>query len=164
MISTTLAERWEAIWLSTRLRCEDAREVRTATGGLSPEEVVPLSFDISTQVYTIRPATPFQVDVHPVAMFGVGDDPANEGLGLVWLLATKDMHRGKRGTLQSAPHFLNAMSRDYPLGLHNYVDDRNRTHLAWCKAVGLLPLETVDVNGFPFHHVYRPRPQELFSV
>lgn len=163
LIHVTLAERWEAIYVSHHLRVEDEQEVRTASGR-SPREILPESFDVSTQVYAIRYATPSQVDEFPLAIFGVGDDPHHPGLGVAWLLATREVQRAVAAILKMMPRYLNIMSQDYPLGLHNLVDARNHSHLKWCKAVGMTLEDTYTVNGFPFRRIYRPRPEELFNV
>lgn len=125
--------------------------------------VLPESYDLCAQVYAIRHATPFQVDEFPLAIFGVAPDE-REGLGIVWLLATPRVRHVVAPILAAAPHYLNLMSQEFPLGLHNWVDARNVSHLAWCKAVGLIPGEVTLVNGYPFYHIYRPRPQEYFNV
>lgn len=162
MIDVSPATRADAEYLASRLRAEDRAEVQTATG-LSPEEVVPLSFDLSTQCYAIRRASP-QADDHPCVIFGVADDPEVEGLGLVWLLASDEVSAVRASVLACAPHFLNAMSRDYPLGLYNHVDDRNRLHLGWCMKTGFTETAQVVINGFPFHQIHRLPPQEIRRV
>ena len=162
MIDVRPATRADAEWIASRLRAEDRAEVETATG-LSPLEVVPLSFDLSTQCYTIR-HSPSQADDPPCAIFGVADDPEVSGLGLVWLLATADVFDVRASVLACAPHFLNAMSTDYPVGLHNLVDHRNLLHLRWCLKTGFVEVAEREINGYPFHHIHRPSPQETRSV
>jgi hypothetical protein len=157
MIDVRPATRADAEFIASHLRVEDRAEVEAATGR-SPLEIVPESFDLSTQCYTIRHASVLQVDDLPCAIFGVADDPTTEGLGLVWLLATADVFNVRGSVLAAAPHYINAMSARYPLGLHNVVDHRNLLHLRWCLKTGFVEIGQVDVNGFPFHHIYRPNP------
>lgn len=163
MIDVRPAVRADAEYIASRLRAEDRAEVEAATGR-SPSEIVPLSFDLSTQCYAIRHAFDSQVDDQPCALFGVADDAEVEGLGLVWLLATEDVFDVRASVLEAAPYYLNTMSTRYPLGLHNLVDHRNLLHLRWCLKTGFVEIGQVELNGFPFHHIYRPHPQEKLSV
>lgn len=149
----------DAYWIASNLRAEDRAEVEAATGR-SPLEIVPLSFDLSTQCYAILPDD----DVRACALFGVADDPETTGLGLVWLLATDAVFPVRRSVLEIAPSYLDKLSTKYPLGLHNLVDHRNLLHLRWCLKTGFVEIGQVDVDGHMFHHIYRPHPQEKLSV
>jgi len=158
VIDVRPATRADAEFIASNLRAEDRAEVEAATGR-SPEEIVPLSFDLSTQCYAIRHASVSQVDDQPCAIFGVADD-SEAGLGIVWLLATDDVYAVRRSVLEIAPEYLDRLSAQYPLGLHNAVDHRNLLHLRWCLKSGFEEIGQVEMNGFLFHHIYRPNPQE----
>lgn len=154
MINFREAQRGEAIWLSSRLRPEDQREIETATGK-APEDSVPLSFDVSTKCYTIRYSNKGVVDRYPLAIFGVADDPTIPEMGIVWMLATPLIRKVWLALIKVAPQWLDKLSEDYPAGLHNIVDSRNSLHVRWLQKTGFESLGVVRVNGKQFIHAAR---------
>jgi hypothetical protein len=141
------ASREEAVWLSSRLRPEDQREIETARG-LPAEQVLQDAWARSREVYSIR----FEEGGDPIALFGLADDTTRPGLGVPWFLATNAIARGRRAVLDYARMKLSAWSQRYPAGLHNLVDARNTLHLRWLVAAGCTLGQTVIVNKHPFVH------------
>lgn len=115
--------------------------------------VVPQSLDVSAQCYSIRRAFT-QVDDQPCVILGVADDAEAKGLGLVWLLATDDVNSVRRSVMEAGKLFLDHWLGQYPLGLHNIVDDRNLLHLKWCLKLGFKVIGNVYIDGHLFHHIY----------
>lgn len=156
MIVIRPATREDAVWLSSRLRSEDKREVETATG-LSPEEVVPFSFHMSEQeCYTVRRVVDGRVAVDPVAIFGVTPDPTNDTLGIVWLLGTSDLRLCALSVVREAGYWLNHLARRYSGGLHNYADSRNSLHIRWSQLTGFTLGSPIEIRGAPFIPIHRP--------
>ncbi len=144
------ASREEAIWFSSRLRSEDRREIETASGQ-GPETILPLSFDLSDECYTIR------IDPHgdPVAIYGMVPDTSHEqkeGIGVIWLLATPEVRRASLALLREVPHWLNAWALKYPNGIHNIVDSRNQLHVRWLKLMGFQITHEIELRGVTFYH------------
>lgn len=154
MIQFREAQRGEAIWLSSRLRPEDIREIETTTGK-APEVTVPLSFDVSTKCYTIRYSNNGVVERYPLAICGVADDPQDDLMGIVWMLATPRIQKVWLALMKVADTWLDRLSEDYPEGLHNIVDARNMLHIRWLQKTGFRSLGTVTVNGYKFIHAAR---------
>jgi hypothetical protein len=150
LIRITPASREEAIWISSRLRPEDIREIKASTGR-TPEEIVPLSFDISEECFAVRS----QNNDELIAIYGVADDPNDTSLGVVWLLATPRMSSISRSFLRAAPKLLDHLAGHYTRGLHNLVDARNKLHIRWLKKTGFRSNDRVQRNGFKFLHVIR---------
>jgi hypothetical protein len=146
----------DAVWLSSRLRSEDVQEVETATGR-SPHEIVPLSFRLSDESYTVRRVVDGRIAVDPVAIFGACADPTNPLKGIVWFLGTRDVRLCALSLITESARWLNHMSRRYPQGLHNYADSRNSLHIRWCQLTGFELGETVEIHGVPFHPIHRPQ-------
>lgn len=150
MIRIAPASREDAIWLSSRLRPEDIREIEAATGR-TPEENVPLSFDISEECFTVRSLNSDE----PVAIYGVADDPNDASMGVVWLLATPRMSNVSRSFLRAAPKLLDHLAANYTRGLHNLVDTRNMLHIRWLQKTGFRIRGKVKHRGHTFIHAIR---------
>lgn len=151
LIRITPANREDAIWLSSRLRPEDTREIIASTGR-QPAEIVPLSFDLSEECFTVRS----QHCDEPIAIYGVADDPNDTSMGVVWLLATPRMSSISRSFLRTAPKLLDYLAAHYTRGLHNIVDGRNVLHLRWLQKTGFVLLDEVRRrSGVNFLHAVR---------
>ena len=138
----------EVIWISSRLRPEDAAEVLAASGE-KPEDILPITTMECREAYTMR----WEVGGDPVVIFGVGDDYLLKDWGVVWLLATVDINKGIKAFAREVPHWLNGwMTRRYPAGLHNLVDTRNKSHLRWLRRMNFQLGETIEQNGVDFQH------------
>lgn len=140
------ASREEAIWFSSRLRPEDRSEIEAASGQ-GPETILPLSFDVSDECYTIR------IDPHgdPISIYGMVPDRRQEGVGVIWLLATPEVRRASLALLREVPYWLNAWALKYPNGIHNIVDSRNQLHVRWLKLMGF----TITNEITMYHHGHR---------
>ena len=146
----------EAEWLGQNLRAEDAREIETASG-LPATTVVPMSFTMARECYTIRLTdSNGKVDERPCAIFGVSDDPAFMDMGIMWLLGTDVIRRGALSIVREAPKWLDRFCALYPAGIHNIVDSRNDLHVRWLMLTGFDILDTpLMVKDVPFIHVIR---------
>lgn len=147
----------DAQWLSTNLREDDVREIETASGR-SPQEVVPLSFRVSSECYTIRfTDSTGRIEDKPVAIFGVSSDP-EPGWGVMWLLGTTGIRRGSLSIIREATKWLDHWNEKYPKGIHNIVDTRNDLHVRWLQLMGFSFARTqVLVNDVPFEYATRYR-------
>lgn len=145
----------DAVWLSSRLRSEDVQEVETATGK-SPQEIVPASFQLSEECFTIRRVFEGKILPEPVALFGVAKNPEVPDFGVVWLLGSKAVRLCALSIIRESWHWLDYLSRRYPKGLSNIADSRNSLHVRWCQLTGFTLAEPIDVNGVPFIPIHRP--------
>jgi hypothetical protein len=149
------ALRSEAEWISGRLREEDRQEVLTASGK-APEEVLPVSFDLSRECYTIRLCgKDGRVESDPTVIFGIADDPHHAGMGVVWLLATDNIRRGALSILREGVLWLDHFNRLYPNGIHNIVDIRNDLHVRWLTLAGFKFVNEISHNGHTFIYFQR---------
>lgn len=148
------ASREEAVWLSSRLRPEDRREIETASGR-SAETLLPASFDISDEVYSIRFTTDGQPDADPVAIFGVAPHTRHPHIGVPWFLSTEGVRRGSGALIREANFWLDSWTDKYSGGLHNIVDERNTLHRRWLAYTGFTFGETIILHGHPFIHFFR---------
>lgn len=152
MIRIASASREEAIWISSRLRPDDIREIETSTGR-TPHEIVPLSFDISEECFTVRSLHSDE----PIAIYGVADDSNDPSMGVVWLLATTRMSSISGSFLRAAPKLLDHLTAHYTRGLHNIVDARNMLHIRWLQKAGFVQAGCIQRNGYKFIHAVRLR-------
>jgi hypothetical protein len=139
------------VWLSSRLRSEDAREIQRVSGK-SPEEVLRLSVDLSDEAYTVRLEEHGKPAANPCVVFVVSKDTMNEGMGVCWLLATPDVSIIARPLLRELPYWLHSWESKYPKGVHNLVDTDNMLHVRWLDHMGFAFGQTRDIRGHPFVH------------
>ena len=111
-------------YLAPRLRQEDKQEI-LAGSGLIPYYALLNGFQNSVIVFTI-----FNPKNKPVGIFGV-DDLGN-GVGGIWLLATKDLATIKIAFLKQCREVVKVLNTKYKI-LWNYVDCRNQVHIKWLK-------------------------------
>ena len=111
-------------YLAPRLRQEDKQEI-LAGSGLIPYYALLNGFQNSVIVFTI-----FNPKNKPVGIFGV-DDLGN-GVGGIWLLATKDLATIKIAFLKQCREVVKVLNQKYKI-LWNYVDCRNEVHIKWLK-------------------------------
>lgn len=150
MLTVRHATRSDAEWFGANLREEDEEEVRAATGQ-DPVAVLPSSFDLSRECYVAY----WRDSAEPCVIFGVSDDPSQDGLGIVWLLATPQVSRCGLSVLRTAHAWLDYMSRLYPLGMHNLAWENNALHIRWCQASGFKELGAFELRGHRFIHIHR---------
>jgi hypothetical protein len=155
VIRITPAQEWEAQWLASHLRPEDAREVKTASGK-TPEQLLPEAFALSKQCYTIRHQKGDYLDLNPTAMFGVCDYPQAPQWGVVWMLGSPKLSLVRSSVMHAAPQYLDKMGEGFEYGLHCLVDSRNTLHLRWLLRNRFRAIETINTNGIPFFYCQRP--------
>ena len=111
-------------YLAPRLRREDKQEI-LAGSGLLPYEALHLGFKHAVIVFTIvNPKN------KPIGIFGVDD--VGQGIGGIWLLATKDLATIKIAFLKECREVVKVLNSKYKI-LWNYVDCRNEVHIKWLK-------------------------------
>lgn len=142
----------EALHVALNLCDADKREVRVSTG-LTENEAVMKSFAVSRQCFSARLGTPL---ASPFLLFGVADDPDVPGLGSIWLLATRAVSQAWLPVFRETPTYLPLLANQYPLGVHNYIDVRNISHLRWCLKVGFNVVGNVVINSHDFIQVHYP--------
>ena len=145
----------DAVWLSSRLRSDDRQEVETATGR-SPQEIVPSSFRMSDECFTVRRVVEGKLLPDPVALFGVAPDLKAPSRGIVWFLGTDAVRLCALSVIRESGYWLNHMSRRYAEGLYNYADSRNSLHVRWCQLTGFTLGTPLEMNGVPFIPIHRP--------
>ena len=111
-------------YLAPRLRQEDKQEI-LAGSGLIPYYALLNGFQNSVIVFTI-----FNPKNKQIGIFGV-DDVGN-GVGGIWLLATKDLATIKIAFLKQCREVVKVLNQKYKI-LWNYVDCRNEVHIKWLK-------------------------------
>lgn len=137
------------MWLSSRLRSEDQREVETATGK-SAEEVLLTAFDLSTECYSLR----FNTDPDLVALFGITEAASITRTAVPWMLCTDAVGRGAIAIAREASSWLSRWSHKYGF-LRNIVDVRNTLHIRWLQAAGCqFTYHAVWVRGHPFFYFF----------
>jgi hypothetical protein len=130
----------DAHYLKSRLRQVDRAEVEAGTGRKA-EEILPLSFSVSSVAYTVRETA----EGNPIAMFGAAPSPHNSYLGVVWMLCTSKMSKVSKAFLKEMPTILNQLSLVFPDGLHNlalFHPSRDK-YLRWIEKAGF----TLDYDG-----------------
>lgn len=160
MLHITRACRSEAEWLSTRLRAADNAEVMAATGD-TPVVVLPQSFDISKECFTIRGHS----DGDPIGMFGVvgvgwkriqkwGEPVRSIHLGTPWLLGTDELVDYSIPFLRVSRSWSNRLGWGFD-AIFGYVYAENTTHIRWLKWSGF-DVSDEPVNHGPFNALFYP--------
>jgi hypothetical protein len=148
----------DAHYLKSRLRQADRAEVKAGTRR-SPQEIVPLSFALSTACFAICK----EGDDRPIALYGVS--PQHEGPckdGIVWMLCSPRIKEVSKSLLRSAPDLVRELQQYYPK-LHNVVHARNATGVKWVRAAGFQLHYATLVNGEPFIY-FSTKEQEADNV
>ena len=135
-------------YLAPRLRQEDKQEI-LAGSGLIPYYAFLNGFQNSVIVFTI-----FNPKNKPVGIFGV-DDLGN-GVGGIWLLATKDLATIKIAFLKQCREVVKVLNQKYKI-LWNYVDCRNQLPIKWLKWCGFkfINKQNYGVLNKPFYEFIR---------
>ncbi len=140
-------------YLAPRLRVEDVEEV-LAAGGKDIHEC--LMDGLSSPDGCIS-----GVDENdkPVVMFGTAPAPGADGVGIIWLLASEDIHHHRVDFLRQSRPFVEAFNRKYQL-LMNFTDCRNTLHhrwLRWCGFSFINKIRGEGPGGHPFYEVVKLR-------
>lgn len=142
---------WE---LAPRLRDEDAREVKLASGHTPLESLID-GFELSEQCFSIVQ------DRGPiVAMFGLAPAEGAPEVGVVWMLCADEVPKASVTILRQMVPFLDHFHRRYPI-LTNCVWEGNPLHLKWCLHAGFKALQRVENyrdSGQPFIEIARVQP------
>ncbi len=135
-------------YLAPRLRQEDKQEI-LAGSGLLPYEALLIGFKNSVIVFTI-----FNPKNKPVGIFGV-DDLGN-GIGAIWLLATKDLAKIQIAFLKQCREVVKFLNTKYKI-LWNFVDCRNQLHINWLRWCGFKFIRKLNrgVLQKPFYEIIR---------
>ena len=135
-------------YLAPRLRQEDKQEI-LAGSGLTPYEALHIGFKNAVIVFTI-----FNPKNKPVGIFGV-DDVGN-GIGAIWLLATKDLAKIQIAFLKECREVIKFLNTKYKI-LWNFVDCRNQLHIKWLKWCGFKFIRRLNrgVLQKPFYEIIR---------
>jgi hypothetical protein len=146
MLKVVEAHPMDAIYLASRLRDIDDLEVRAT--GKTPEEALMHSFDMpKSRVYT-----GVNQDEEPVLMFGSVKCPHNDGVGIVWLLATNKLDDHKRDFLSICPENIDLICEGYKF-VYNFVHKDNKKSIRWLRWSGFTvdTSKTYDQGGEDFY-------------
>jgi hypothetical protein len=159
MLYIAPAERQEAAWLAPRLRECDKQEVYAATGK-SPVAVLPLSYDLSVECFTLRGKR----GGDPIGIFGVGSGGRKTSVGHIgvpWLLGTDELVNDHGlSFLRISRLWVERLARPFDI-LANLVYAHNHVHIRWLQWAGFSlntraqPHGPFDAPFIPF--VYTPR-------
>src|ERR1051325_8969424 len=130
MYTVRPATREDAIRISRRLRLEDSREIRSASGK-EPIEVLPDCADGSF----ILLYSDYYTGVNlMLAMFGV-TRVTSSAVGVPWMVATPLLVHHQVYFLRNCKAWIAKLSEGYT-HLINCVDARNELHIKWLKWCG----------------------------
>ena len=135
-------------YLAPRLRIEDKQEI-LAGSGLIPYEALLKGFKNSAIVFTI-----FNSKNKPVGIFGVDD--CGNGVGGIWLLATKDLAKIKIAFLKQCREVIRFLNTKYKI-LCNFVDCRNQQHIKWLRLCDFKFIRKTNYGVLqkPFYEIIR---------
>lgn len=141
--------------VARRMRAADRLEIQTSHPQWSAEQALYASWSVSDLCFTLAD----KAEGLPILMFGLARH-RGRCRDIVWLLATEDLKKYKVDVMRLArEHWLGALLFASGRGLENIVDRRNDLHIRWLRKLGFKKGVTVDVNGFPFIHMYHDGEQ-----
>jgi hypothetical protein len=120
------ATRLDAVRLIPRLRFEDAREIRSASGK-EPIQVLPDCVSSGT-TWALEADT-------LLALFGVNDLRYEDPIGVPWMVASSLLVEHQIFFLRNCRRWIDRLAEGYT-GLINCVDARNELHIKWLKWCG----------------------------
>lgn len=133
-----------AIQLAPFMRDEDSQEVM-ASGGFTPLEAL----TISVYVSDVDMKWTALEDGEPIVMWGCAGDSSMD-VGVVWLLGSDRIKKIKKRFWQESEAYVEIMQERYSL-LYNFVDERNKTSMAWLTKLGFHGAKRVAEYGH--HHI-----------
>ena len=135
-----------ADYLATRLRPIDALEV--ACVGSTPERSLHLSLTLPNS----KVLTAVDQQDTPLFMCGVSQSPEQPDMGVVWLLASKEIMKHKRHFLKMSMPIFDDFLKGYK-ALYNFVHKDNKTSIRWLEWCGCTvdKSQPYDVGGHPFY-------------
>lgn len=136
----------DALYIAPRLREEDRRECRAASGRPPLEGILA----------GVAAGRCFVADAGggPFLIGGVG--PAAPRVGAIWLVGTPAMERHKVFMARRGPEWVEEFHREFP-ALVNVTDARNELHhrfIRWCGFT-FLKLRPYGPFGLPFYEFAR---------
>lgn len=86
------------------------------------------------------------------AVFGVNPIEGHEGVGVIWMLATKFINEHLSAFISSSRLAVNMVVKNYKY-VYNYVSVKNKKSIRWLKWVGfdMRDAEPIGVNGAMFN-------------
>lgn len=139
------AELDDASKVATELDKGDVAEL--AALGRSPLDSIYEGISVSDPCWTIC------LHTKPVAVFGLIENR-------IWLLATPALRKLRKGLLREARWWVSVLHESCRF-LHNHIDARQTTHIAWLRALGFtveLDPTPLGVNNEPFLYFWRHSP------
>jgi len=127
------ATKFDAKNMAFRLRQEDAREIRSATGK-APYEILP-DCVVPEKTFVLHVSFSKDYPGSLLALFGVCPFPDKERVGIPWMVATPLLVRHQIYILRNSKKWIDTLAADYDL-LINCVDARNEVHIKWLKWCG----------------------------
>jgi hypothetical protein len=141
--------------LAAKLRAADVQEIR-AHLGQEPLTVLDDGIASSAPCYAVVDGS----DV-VIALFGVVPDRREADVGLVWLLASDELHRHPFFVLRNSRKWVELLQEKYRV-LWNHIDARNELHIRWLQWSGFTLLQLIEKFGVeqrPFYEFERVRRQ-----
>lgn len=138
----------DALLLAPIMRDLDIQELAASTGD-TPLSALQQGLLTSSEVYTAL------ADGVPYAMFGVVPVSILGGVGLPWLLTSKDVVKHAKEIVRwSEPVARHWVANSYTT-LINMIDGRHKPALRWAKHVGFTVHagEPYGIEGRPFHKI-----------
>ena len=150
MLSVRQARDQDALILAPRLRMEDIREIRAASGADALEALTD-GIRRSTPCFTI-----IDTKNRPVAVFGVVPDSnaRAERVGIVWMLSSAELATHSITFLRHCGEWIDKLQQIYAL-LWNDVDARNHMSIQWLKWCGFVFIELRESHGFEERAFFR---------
>ena len=129
----------DCTYLGSRLRSQD--QVECEAHGHNGYTALNIGFTISPHCYTILDP----VHLLPMAMYGVTD--GEQGLGLIWMLCSKEIEKHPKTFLRGSIEALQDLwdTTEYP-ALYNYTHTANDLHHRWLRWLGFTFLRKVEAK------------------
>lgn len=132
-------------FIIANIRDEDAAEI-AAFDGDSVRDVLAFTPDVEHNAWVWER----HGKVH--AIFGVNPIEGRDGVGIIWMLATKSFDEHFMAFAAACKVVVDVMIEKYEY-LYNYVSVENRKSIKWLKWLGfdVRPSEPIGINGAEFH-------------
>lgn len=130
---------WDCIALAKNMRPEDREEVLIASGQGPLEGLLHSVRHFPKSTWTVA-------DPSICAMFGVSPYPADETIGVPWLLATPQLLHHKRQLFVESKRWVEELGVGYR-ALVNVVYEKNKSHMKWIEWAGFTLVQRLDEYG-----------------
>ncbi len=128
------ANPFDALHMASRLRMEDAREIRSASGR-DPKDLLPECVRTGKTSFVLEVAIEQGAPGRLLALFGVSAHPIIKTLGVPWMVATPLLEHHQMFFLRNCRKWIDNLSEGFDT-LINCVDARNEVHIKWLKWCG----------------------------